>query len=263
MGAFALILLLTSGTANAAAPTELMGTLSGDYAHSDSSGVSGNAWGFNAAGAFGLGTNDLGAELNGSYHRASASGVDLDAWGLGGSLFWAPGMGRLGATATYQSFNFGGLASGLDAHATTYGVFGEYFGNEFFTLGAKGGGLSGEATLAGFGSGSDTGSYVGGSVTAYPISDFALNGSVDYVDFSGVHITTYGATAEYLISEMMPFSIFGGYARTDFSAGLGSADTWFVGVKFYPGGPTAPLVTRHRNGTLGPVGTVSGLKFAL
>jgi hypothetical protein len=254
--------LLGANHANAAAPVGLVGTFSAEYARSDSNGSNADVWGLSGAGAFGFGdTNEIGGEINGGYHRLSIPDVDADSdiWNVGGSVFWAPAIGRFGPTVTYSSISFSGAASGLDVHATTYGVFGEFFASPFITLAAKGGGVSGKANLSGVGSGSDTGTYLGGSVTGYLMPNLALNGAIDYLDFSGIKVTAYGVNAEYLISEMTPISVFAGYNHTQISDGGGDADAWLIGLKFYTGGP-APLVTRHRTGTLGSVGTVSGLQ---
>jgi len=252
---------LGSAEADAAAPIGLVGTFVAEYARSDANGANADLWGASGAAAFGLGTNDIGGEINGGYHRLTIDDVDADSdiWNVGGSLFWAPAIGRFGPTVTYSSISFSGAASGLDVHATTYGVFGEFFASPFITIAVKGGGLSGDANISGFGGSSDTGTYLGGSLTGYLMPNLALNGAIDYVDFAGGQVTTYGANAEFLISEMTPISVFAGYNHTQISDGGGDADAWIIGLKFYTGGP-APLVTHHRTGTLGSVGTVSGIQ---
>jgi len=250
-----------ASSAQAAAPNGFAGTFSADYANTDYSGGGGNAdtWGLNGAGAFDLGMNDLGGEINGSYHRVSVDSFDANIWNIGGSVFWAPGYGRFGPTISYTTVNFNDI-SGVDAHATTYGLFGEFFVNDMFTIGVKGGGTDGKWNISGFGSGSETGGYVGGELTGYAMPNLAIKGNVEYVEVGGVHVTNYGLNAEYLVSEETPISVFGGYTRTDLSNGAGHGDTWMVGLKFYVG--PGNLVTRHRTGTLGSLGTVSGLNFA-
>ncbi len=250
-------------SAYAAAPNGFVGTISGDYANTGYSGGGDNAniWGINAAGAFGLGMNDIGAQVDGTYHRISVSSIDADIWSVGGSIFWAPGTFRAGPSVSYTNLDFSGAASGIDAHATTYGVFGEFFLSDAFTAGLKGGGTTGKLNISGFGSGSDSGSYFGGELVGYAMPDLAIKGNVDYVEIGGGHITSYGVNAEYLFSEATPISVFGGYTRTDLSNGGGHGDTWMVGLKFYTDGPM-PLVTHHRTGTLGTIASVSGLQFA-
>lgn len=260
-GSAAAVILATS--AQAESPTTLVGTLSGDYSNSRYSGGGGNAdtWGLNAAGAFGLGMNDIAAEVDGSWHSFSSNGVDANIWGIGGNVFWAPGNGRFGPSVSYTSINFSGAASGLDAHATTYGLFGEFFVSDAFTIGVKGGGTDGKASLNGVGSSSGSGGYVGGELTGYAMPDLAIKGTIDYLDVSGSHVTSYGVGAEYLVSETTPFSIFGGYTRGDLSGGAGHVDNWFIGVKYYTGGGGS-LVTQNRSKTLGSIGTVPGVRFA-
>jgi hypothetical protein len=246
--------------AKADAPIGLVGTLSGDYANSDYSGGGGDSdtWGFNAAGAFGLGfNNQIGAEINGGYHNVSFNGPDADIWNIGGSIYWAPAFGRLGPSITYTSLDFGG---GFGAHATTYGVFGEFFVSPYITLGIKGGGM--DSGGSGFAGNDDSGAYVGGALTGYVVPNLAINGAIDYLDFDFGHLTSYGVSAEYLFSQMLPVSVFGGYTRSDLSNNLGDVDTWFIGLKFYTSGTGAPLVEHHRTETLGSIGTVTGLQFA-
>jgi hypothetical protein len=252
-----------ASSAQAAAPNGFVGTFSADYFNTHFSDGGGNAdtWGLNGAGAFGLGMNDLGAEINGSYHRLSVSSVDANIWGVGGSIFWAPGNGRFGPSVSYTKLDFTGAASGIDAHATTYGVFGEFFVNDMFTVGVKGGGTDGKVNVSGFGSGSGSGGYIGGELTGYAMPNLAIKGNIDYLDVGGSHVTNYGINAEYLVSEATPISVFGGYVRTDLSNGAGHGDTWLIGLKFYTNG-AGSLVDHHRTGTLGNIGTVSGLQFA-
>jgi len=250
-----------ASSAQAAAPNGYVGTLSADYANTSYSGGGGHAdtWGLNGALAFGM--NDWGGEIDGTYHRLSVSSVDANIWGVGGSIFWAPGTFRAGPSVSYTKIDFSGAASGIDAHATTYGVFGEYFLTNAFTVGLKGGGTDGELNVSGFGSGSASGGYVGGELIGYATPDFAIKGNIDYIDVGGGHVTNYGLNAEYLFSEDTPISVFGGYTRTDLSGGGGHGDTFLIGFKFYTSGP-APLVTHHRTGTLGTIATPTGLQFA-
>jgi hypothetical protein len=251
-----------ASSAQAAAPNGFVGTFSGDYANTNYSGGGDNAdtWGLNGAGAVGLGMNDLAAQINGSWHRVSVNSFDADIWNVGGSVFWAPGYGRFGPSVSYTSVNFNDL-SGVDAHATTYGLFGEFFVNDQFTVGVKGGGTDGKWNVSGFGSGSSTGGYIGGELTGYAMPNLAIKANIDYVDVGGIHVTDYGVNAEYLFSETTPISVYGGYTRTELTNGLGHGDTFTIGLKFYTNGP-APLVTLHRNGTVGNIGSVSGLQFA-
>jgi hypothetical protein len=140
-------------------------------------------------------------------------------------------------------------------------VFGELFVSNAITIGVKGGGADGTANFSGLGSGSASGGYVGGELTGYVMPDLAIKGSVNYVDVDGAKVTVYGIGFEYLVSESVPFSIFGGYNCVDLSAASGHGNNWLVGLKFYTDQP-APLVTRHRTGTLGSIASPSGLQFA-
>ena len=250
-------------SAQAEAPDGFALTFSGDYANTSYSGGGGNAdmWGFNAAGAFGLGMNDIGGQIDGSYHRISVSSVDANIWNVGGSIFWAPGTGRFGPSVSYSKLDLGSAFPGIDVHATTYGAFSEFFINNAFTAGLKGGGTTGTWNLSGFGSGSSSGAYVGGELIGYATPNFAIKGNVDYVDVGGSHVTNYGASAEYLLSDTTPISIFGGYTRTSLSNAGGHGDTWMIGLKAYVTRADS-LVAHHRTGTLGTIATPTGLQFA-
>jgi hypothetical protein len=254
----ALAVFATSG-AFAGAPIGFAGTFGGEYAHASASGGGGdeNAWSANGSGAFGFGANDLAAEIDGGYHNITGGGANEDIWNVAGHLFWAPAMGRVGASVGYVSLD----TSGINAHVTTYGGFGEYYASDAITLGIRGGGLSASASFSGL-SGSETGSYIGGGLTGYLVPDLALTGVINYDTISSLHFTTYGGTAEYMFSDMMPLAIYGGYARVDISSGGGHVDQWLIGVKFYTNGNGTTLVERQRNGALGLLSAGSSLEFA-
>jgi hypothetical protein len=241
--------LVISAPALADAPVGFAGTLGGSYTDRNFGGDahgSANLWAAEGQAAFGLGmfgVRDLGAEIDGGYHNLSRNGgggID-QIWNVGGHLFWAPGtQGRLGATVQYDSF------SG-HRHLTQYGGFAEYYLNEMITLGLNGGGWSGRRGTFGRG---DDGGYVAGGVTGYAMPDLALTGQVSYFSGSGAHLTNYTAQAEYLVSETMPVSVFGGYTYTDVPGPRNHLNQWLIGVKFYTNGNGTTLVDKHRNGAL-------------
>ncbi len=246
---FAISLGLTPAMAEA--PMGFAGTLGGDYTRTTCDGCgNNNAWGGQGSAAFGF-SPQFGAEVDGSYHRLSSTGSDVDLWSIGGSGFFDFGQGRVGGTVNYDSFS----GSGFSGHVTTYGGFGEFYAADLFTIAAKGGGLSASAGAFGGGA-SATGGYVSGAVLFYPIPDVNLTGAIDYVDISGGHITSYGVSGEWMVSEMVPVTIVGGYTHHDISGGF-SADTWRIGLKIYTDGNGVTLVDKHRNGTLGWVGDAS------
>lgn len=243
------------GSAIAAAPMGFAGTVSGEYASLDVSGGDADSWGANGEAAFGLGTmGNFGAQLNGGYHNLSGDGGDADIFDIGGSAFWASQMARAGGTIAYKSLDLGG---GFDVNATAYGAFGEFYAGDFFTVGAHGGGWTGEAL--GF---DDDGFYIGGRATGYVMPNLAIAGTVDFLGGDvGGDATTWGVDAEYEFSQTTPVSIYGGYRNTSFDGG-GDIDAFFIGVKFYAGGAPMDLVGHHRNGTLGWLGEpLRGLQF--
>jgi hypothetical protein len=235
----------------AAAPSGFAGELSGDYTRTTCDGCgNNNAWGGNGAAAFGF-MPQFGGEIDGSYHRLSSSGSDADLWSIGGSPFFDFGQGRLGASINYDHLS----GSGFHGHITSYGGFGEFYFADVFTVAAKGGGLDASGAVLGAG-GNGSGGYVSGAAMFYPIPDVNLTGAIDYASFSGGHITSYGISGEWLVSETTPIAVYGGYTHHDISGGF-SADTWHIGLKIYTQGNGATLVDKQRNGTLGWVGNAS------
>jgi len=241
VGALALGLAL-SGSANAA----VSGTLSGSYA-SGTDSDSADLWNINGSITDTFGSN-WGGELTGGYHNLSDDfGDNLDIWNIGGSLFWANMNGRLAATVNYYNTS----VAGFDGHIVTYGVGGEWYAAPNFTVAVKGGGDSVDGDL--FGS-SDSGGYAGGMLQWYAIPNLSLSGSIDYAEQFGGHVTSETAKVEWLFSNDMPVSIYGGYEHADVgSGGFGAGgDAFFVGLKVYMndvGGGT--LVDRQRGGSLG------------
>jgi len=220
------------------------GTATGTYAYEAASQFPNtNTKGISGEGEFALGAG-LHLQGNAGYNYTTLPGTHLSNWNLGGSSYWRGQMGRAGFVVNYTDVNLAALGS---ASTTNYGAFGEYFPNDDFTFGVKGGGFSGDAN----------GGYAGVSVTGYVFPDFAVTGGMGYT-----HLNRFGAETdlsvegEYLISEETPFAMFGGYTYSDLSDGGGTVHTFHVGVRFYfntDGFST--LIERHRGGTVGTIGT--------
>jgi hypothetical protein len=232
------------------------GVLTGDYANYSESGGGGslNSWGGSGAGMFGFGSEFAG-QVNAGYHNISGDGLSADDWNVGGSVFWNGMQGRIGAVVGYSSASGGGNSGNV----TNYGGFGEWYAGSMFTLGVKGGALSG----SGLG-GSD---YLGAAATFYAMPDLSFTGGYDYDSFGHGDGTanTWSIQAEWLVSERTPVSIYGGYANTKIS-GFPTISTWSAGLKIYtdPVGP-APLVERQRTGveqwgtSTGPISSLVGI----
>jgi hypothetical protein len=255
-------LVLAAAPAMAAAPMGFAGNASLGYGSTSCDGCdSVDNWSVNGSGAFGIGGGgNLGAQIDGSFTGISGDGSDLNVWGIGGSLFYAPGMWRGGANVNFNTADEGGV----DFDLTSYGVFGEFFLSDFFTIGAKGGGLS--ATLGAFGySDSESGYYVGGGLTGYVMPNLAISGAIDHISVSDIDTdaTTYGIGAEFLVSDMVPIAIFGGYAHTQSESGGFDfdSDTWRIGVRIYTNGNGVTLVERHRNGAVGGIRSLEGMSL--
>jgi hypothetical protein len=236
-----------SGPALADFGSAFSGTLQGQYSNisAGSGGGSANVWGGEGSGAFDLGWSGLKVQVDGGYQGVSFSGSgSVDDWNVDGAFYWQGHQGRIGGTVGYNGFSGSGAGT---FNVTNYGGFAEWYAAPMFTVGVKGGGAS--ASDGGFGSGTAT--YVGGEAVFYAFPNLALNGNVDYFSAgnAGGNITSYGGTAEWLFSESVPVSVYGGYTYSDFSGGGGHLSTWTVGLKFYLNGNGAStLADRQRTG---------------
>ncbi len=221
---------------------DVSGTIQGDYGHVDVSNAGGSAdeWGGAGSARFSLGTWGLNAQVDGGYHQLSANGGGtVDDWDINGSLFWLGSMGRVGGAVGYNGIR---ISNGGSGNLTNYGAFGEWYAAPMFTVGVKGGGAS-------LSNGGGTAGYFGGEAVWYVIPDLDVNGTIDYVSFTGAHLTNYSANAEWLVSESTPVSIYGGYTRTEVPGG--SANTWMIGLKLYMNGNgSSTLVDRQRTGNV-------------
>jgi len=209
-------------------------TLGGGYSYSDIGGVSGhvNDWSVNGSVAVPVAPNWT-VQADGAYDNFSGTGggsVHSDQ--IGGSVYWTGAKGRIGATANYNEFG----GSGASIHFENYGAFGVLYPTDRITVGLKGGDL----TSSGFSAG-----YVGGEVIGYPTPDLALSGTIDYTSINSVHITSYGAHAEYLVSHTLPVAVTGGYSYSDVTGG--HLNTYMIGLKIYFGGKGS-LVEHQRTG---------------
>jgi hypothetical protein len=247
-------LLLASACALAfAAPAsaQFAATLGADYSHISLSngGGDGNIWTVNGAALASIPGTGFNIQGNLGYNNLSGGGDNADGWNGGGAAFWADDMFRIGATANYDSVG----ADGFHVHFTNYGGFAEWFAG-MFTLGVKGGGVSVGADASSFGSGSTTGSYVGGEVAGYAMPDLAITGTIDYASISSLHETDFTPQVEWLFSEDVPVSVYAGYTYSDVGGeGISeNANTFFIGLRFYVNGNgSAALIDRQRTGTVG------------
>jgi hypothetical protein len=223
------------------------GTLQGQYSNisAGSGGGSANTWGGSGSGAFDLGWSGLKLQVDGGYQGISSSGGgSVDDWNVDGAFFWQGHQGRIGGTVGYNGFNGGGIGN---VNITNYGGFAEWYAAPMFTVGVKGGGASANSG----GGGNGTATYVGGEAVFYAMPNLALNANIDYFSEGGGNgnITSYGGTAEWLVSDHVPVSVYGGYTYSQLPSGGGHLSTWLVGLKFYLNGNGATtLVDRQRTG---------------
>ena len=212
-------------------------TLGGGYSYTDLGGSGGhlNDWSVNGSVAVPVAPNWT-VQGDGSYDNftSSAGGGSAHTTEVGGSAYWNNAKGRIGLTAGYNEFGAGGSS----VHFNNYGAFGVLYATPQVTLGLKGGALNGASGL-------HNASYVGGEVVGYVMPNLALSGTIDYASINSLHLTTYGAHAEDLVSQTTPIAVTGGYTYTEiFGAHL---NTYMVGLKVYFGGKGS-LVDHHRSG---------------
>jgi|HubBroStandDraft_2_1064218.scaffolds.fasta_scaffold29961_2 hypothetical protein len=234
----------------APASAQFAGTIGADYTHVSVHSDSANIWNINGQGAFNVPDTGFNVQGNVGYSNLSADSENGNVWRGGGAAFFSDEMFRIGATATYSSFEVHDFAS---INFTNYGGFAEWFPG-MFTLGVKGGGVNISANAFGL-DGNANGAYVGGEAVAYVMPDLALEGTVDYTDFShGLHETDFTPQVEWMLSEDVPVSVYGGYTYSSLSASQfssGNANTFFIGLRFYmdTNGSQA-LIDRQRSGVV-------------
>jgi len=237
---FAALAAFGAAAAQADAPVDFSGTLTGSYANADVSGVTADLFGGDASGAVRFGEH-WNMEANAGYRHVTAPGLHANDWQFGGGFFWKDGKGRIGPVAGYESVD---TNIGSD-HVSFEGAGGDWFLADDATISTKGGGFNGSGGLSGY--------YVGGGFTAYWQRDVAFSGTVDYAHAAGTGAETdYTMQGEWLVSERVPFSVYGGYTYADITSLGGHTNVWFLGVRFYTNGDGShTLVDRQRNGPLG------------
>ncbi len=188
--------------------------------------------------------------------------IDLDATNqhLGGALFWRdPSVGAVGLQGSWGSQDI----EAKDIEFFRVGVFGEFYFNEMFTLGASAAYFNTE-NLDSFGGKDQDGFELAAFGRFYATPDFSLmvRGDVLFsdIEFSGENGDLNGfaitGEAEYLVWDQ-GLSIFAGarYAErtaepddVDFEAEVDDMQV-FAGIKFYFGNQ-GTLVERQRTGTV-------------
>lgn len=195
-----------------------------------------------------LNWDQISLQLNVGDH---AAGPDHD-FGTGANIIWndPDNQFRFAVSGIYNHDVLGPLR----LNETQAGVGGEWYPTDWLTLGARGGGILGQAN----------GGYAGGALKVYAFDDFTLAGTIDYTGVSyhsiDIHETDYGVTGEWLISETFPLAVTTSFVRSHFDAGgffAGSTNTVSVGFKFYVNEFGAgPLAQRDRTGTLDTIGPI-------
>ena len=255
---------LVAGPAAAATLTSMAGTLTTSFTSTDNSGSGSDtvkSWllGGSVAGPL-SDVMSLNFQVDASYTHNWAHQFSEEDWNLGGSAFWASNDSRIGVNVNY-------LTATHFAHATNFGVFGEwYFDN--ITAMAKGGWLStGGSPFGGHGN------YLGGALSFYPMPDLAVTGGVEWNDVvtgrgcghvcgrEDANITAWEIAAEFLFSEEYNVSGYAGftYSQDKFFNFDSHDNIWHVGLRWYTGGGS--LQDKHRNGNLNPWLPSSSARF--
>lgn len=254
------VVLLACSVGPALADDTATGVIGADYGHLEpSTGSNGDQWGLGGGLNYKL-TPNFSLEGSIGYYRISGGGSDADSWNVRLDGIFGSGGWKLGPSLGYEKDS----TSGVDIEVKSWGGFVDY---NVPPAGAKAWGWRFHAQGGGF----DTnvpvdGSYWGAGLTAYPCPKFAASATVDYTRYSGgglsAHQTDYGIKGEYLIGDS-PFSVWGGYTRSDFGPGGGfHVDSLGLGVNYHFNGPGAPsLQERHDTGPLPYNPTYTGLLF--
>jgi hypothetical protein len=252
-------------TPAAAAPVIASGVVDGGYSYSSVNNHGGNAndWSINGSGVLPIATN-WAVQGDVGYSSISASGAsENNTYGIA-SGFYAGSFGRIGASVGYTQL----APKNATVDATSYGVFGDWYGGDQFTVSARGGGISGTGHANG-GSATISGAdYVGGQVVGYIMPNLAATGTVDYVrvPLSGTSVTatSYRVGGEYLLSQSMPLAVSAdySYATVNVLGFSGSDNTFSIGLKYYFGG-NGSLEDHQRSGSegWGAASPVQGLRF--
>jgi hypothetical protein len=220
-GLGALTVLLMSSAASA--EVDLRGSIDTDYNSVEGdTGADGDLWNVNGNLVFGVSPH-FNVQVGGGYHNFDADGVGGDAWDVRGAAFWRGLQGAAGIAVTHGSIEpDGGLP---DFNVTAFGVFGEWYASERFTLSANGGWLDGDLSLDGH--------YFSGAAKFYIMPTLSIMASAGRVDFDDVgHVTDLGALLEWQPMTDHPFTVYGGYTNSDFSGTDVDLDTWTIGIRW-------------------------------
>jgi hypothetical protein len=242
------------------ASAQFSATLGGGYSHIDAEHISLNDWNTDGAASYALGVPGIVLQADAGYTNLSGDSVNINEWTGGGAFFWSGAEFRGGAAVNYSGI--GGDASG---HLVNTGGFFEWFPG-MFTVGVKGGGFSA--------SGNEDGSYVGAEAAFYAMPNLSLSATFDYTDISdtvglidiGSHETDISPQVEWLVSDEIPVSVYGGYTYANVSSSgvSGNGNIFFVGLRFYTNGTGATsLMDRQRSGTVGWAASFKPLAQAL
>jgi hypothetical protein len=227
-------------TAMADAPVAA-GTISAGYGQSSFEGIHVDNWNFAGQAEAPIGASNWAVQADASYNTEQVPGAHVDTTNGVVSAFYQSraGMGRVGAAGGYGQLNL----AGDKINDGSYGVFGDWYINPYFTASARFGAV--EVSGSGINS---TKEYGGAQLVGYALPDLAISATYDEYQLSDITHQSATLKGEWLVSKQMPVSLFASYSAVTFKEGATeNIRTYMFGVKFYFGGGGS-LRDRQRDG---------------
>jgi hypothetical protein len=252
LGALTVLLMATAASAGEDG-LRLRGSIDADYNNlSGDNDADGNLWNVNGNLLFNVSPH-FNIQVGGGYHSLDGDVIGGDAWDLRGALFWRGMGGAAGVAIQHGNIDPDGATTDFDV--TAYGVFGEWYAADRFTLAANGGWLDGDLSLDGH--------YYGGSAKFYIMPTLSLTGSAGRVHFDDLgHVTDLGVMVEWQVMADKPFTVYGGYTNSDFSGTDFNIDTFTIGLRWRFGDDGLSLVDGDRSNVVRTTGPNLGSAFS-
>lgn len=238
-------------SANATDWSGFSGTVTGGYNYSDVRGVANNAFDFGGAANYAIPDTHLNVQGFADYSETKSQTVPVDTWSSGGAVSWRDHDYAVGFNGDYNSSRL----LGQSASYGNYGLFGEWYATNEFTVRLRGGGISGDfAKLHG------DGGYFGGGASLYVLPQLALTADASYNTVSNLHWSTFEIGPEYMPLPDVPLSISAAYTHDQIGYAQQSlhSDGIMVRLAFHLGQGNS-LAEFDRNGPL----SVSGARLPM
>ena len=230
---------LASGPAQAQGIPSLRGSIGAEYSrlHDTGGTGSGNLWSGTGDVVAPLGLSGIHLQGNLRVDHSDGSLPGRTNWDVAGAVFWRGALGAFGAGVGYLT-----TSGGPDFDFTHYGIFGEAYLADQFTLVARGGLFDG----SGF-----TGEYYGGGLRFYALPNLSVTGRADVTDVDGTgNVIDYSVMGEYLLGWYLPMVLYGGYTYTDIPGTPGHLNIYSVGLRVLLGDESVSLLAQDRGGPI-------------